>query len=607
MAFSKRFAPSKYLKYDEKHFEGYWLQLNACIRHNEFADEILDKLRPHPLIAIKASEDEGIKSHLAKIFVLDGRKCPPTEADLRNDPIGYIASFNKAIRHEEAANEKKFQDLGELLREPLIEYRKGIKYIFEVALATLNVEEATTLAANVTYGAGLVLLDRLKEKHQRQTHMSLFVLFDSIISIRLKPNESLDAMFARITNMRQRLSNWTPTINIPDELVLVCILKALPDKYNATRTIVMATKGIDISTAKTMLLDAENRDAMLISKTLGSHKIPEKEATGLTGSPEMRDHKNHKHSSNRKGRNSNKTDAYQREGACSEHPYAGHASSECWILHPELKPKRNKRSTQRRNGAANMAKPDNAADEDANDSSTTEQDQLYGFFDDGLTITSHHKGQDPYDFLTNKKETLSSKVAGTDTKQTTAEGRADHNPSDEKDDPENPLAGWNPDNIQYAESTERIRTTDNYATDLIPVLSSGNNHYTDDLNRFDADDEDQGMRDTDQEMQTNVQPSNTRAARAGTKMAPMHQYSKEHFKRICRKIKSSITPEEYEHATRHTSRNHHRDVFVKMSIPQPCKRRRSLAIYDLLSSTNQYMCPTPCYSPPCERFCLREQ
>ena len=93
------------------------------------------------------------------------------------------------------------------------------------------------------------------------------------------------------------------------------------------------------------------------------------------------------------------------------------------------------------------------------------------------------------------------------------------------------------------------------------------------------------MRDTDQEMQTNVQPSNTRAARAGTKMAPMHQYSKEHFKRICRKIKSSITPEEYEHATRHTSRNHHHDVFVKMSIPQPCKRRRSLAIYDLLSST----------------------
>jgi restriction endonuclease S subunit len=98
-----------------------------------------------------------------------------------------------------------------------------------------------------------------------------------------------------------------------------------------------------------------------------------------------------------------------------------------------------------------MAKPDNAADEDANDSSTTEQDQLYGFFDDqlygffcdGLTITSHHKGQDTYDFLTNKKETLSSKVAGTDTKQTTAEGRADHNPSDEKDDPENPLAGWN--------------------------------------------------------------------------------------------------------------------------------------------------------------------
>lgn len=62
MAFSKRFVPSKYLKYDKKHFKVYWLQLNARIRHNEFADEIPDKLRPHPLIAIKASGDEGIKS-----------------------------------------------------------------------------------------------------------------------------------------------------------------------------------------------------------------------------------------------------------------------------------------------------------------------------------------------------------------------------------------------------------------------------------------------------------------------------------------------------------------------------------------------------------------
>lgn len=99
----------------------------------------------------------------SKVFVLDGVKGPPTEADLRNDPIEYTASFNKAVRHEEAANEKKFQDLEEQHREPLIEYRKGIKHIFEVGLATLNVEEVTTLAANVTYGAGLVLLGRLKE------------------------------------------------------------------------------------------------------------------------------------------------------------------------------------------------------------------------------------------------------------------------------------------------------------------------------------------------------------------------------------------------------------------------------------------------------------
>ena len=36
--------PSKYLRYDEDHFQGYWVQLTTLIRSNEDADELLDGL-----------------------------------------------------------------------------------------------------------------------------------------------------------------------------------------------------------------------------------------------------------------------------------------------------------------------------------------------------------------------------------------------------------------------------------------------------------------------------------------------------------------------------------------------------------------------------------
>lgn len=146
-------------------------------------------------------------------------------------------------------------------------------------------------------------------------------------------------------------------------------------------------------------MDTENRNEMLISKPLGPRKIPDQEAAGLTGSSEMRDRKSRKHSSDRRGRNSEKTDAYQRERV-QNIPTQGMPVVSAGSFIPDLN---QKGANDQCNAemATNMAEPDNAADEDANDSSKPEQDQLYGFFDDGLTITSDHNGQDPFDFLSN--------------------------------------------------------------------------------------------------------------------------------------------------------------------------------------------------------------
>ena len=104
--------------------------------------------------------------------------------------------------------------------------------------------------------------------------MSLFVLFDNILGMKLKAKETLSMLFARLTSLRRRLSNWNPRIDLPDQLILVCILRALPAKYAPTCTIIMATRAMDLATAKTMLLDAENADARLITRNLGSEGNP---------------------------------------------------------------------------------------------------------------------------------------------------------------------------------------------------------------------------------------------------------------------------------------------------------------------------------------------
>ena len=183
--------------------------------------------------------------------------------------------------------------------------------------------------------------------------------------MRLKPKETLSSLFARITALRRRLLNWTPRLELPDQLILVCILRALPTNYSSTCTIIMATRNIDLSTAKTMLLDAENADARLIMKNLGSgantnrtsHGNPVGNALTVGTIPKKKEKKY--------------TAAYLKEGPCPEHPDGCHAKSECWKLHPELRPKKKKKVA-----AANVVCPEVS-------------ESLYGFLTGNCLIATH--------------------------------------------------------------------------------------------------------------------------------------------------------------------------------------------------------------------------
>ena len=221
--------PNKHLAYSEDHFEGYWARLTALIRHNDEADYILDELLTSPLLSLTILDDDNnLRAALTALYTERGLTYP-TKKTIEEDPLTSIRNFliSTQSSEDEAIAAWKALNLDDLKR-----YRKGIKYIYEVAVATLSVAEATEFLGDLPYGLGIKLLQRIKEKQRRQTSMSLFVLFDNVLSLKLKTGEKLSTLFSRMMALRQRLSNWTPPIMLPDQLVLVCILRALPTKYH---------------------------------------------------------------------------------------------------------------------------------------------------------------------------------------------------------------------------------------------------------------------------------------------------------------------------------------------------------------------------------------
>ena len=354
------------MEYDEHHFEGYWVRLMALVRQNEAADEILDQMVISPVNIIANLPNGQLKA--AWVNAYNTLDLPyPTKESAELDPIGSIRQLIAAGKEEVATQQWVATHIDEIKK-----YRKGIKFIYQTCVATLSIQQATEIVGDLPYGSGLQLLERVKAKQHRQTSMSLFVLFDNILGMKLKPKETLAALFARITALRRRLLNWSPPIRLPEQLILVCILRALPAKYASTCTIIMATRNIDLSTAKIMLLDAENADANLINRNLGSGAPAG--TTPVGNALTTKDIK--KIDKKKKKQRKYFTKAYFEEGCCPECPDGGHAKSECYKLHPELKPQK------KHVGSASVGTPKSEEEERSTD--------LYGFLTSTCLIGCRH-------------------------------------------------------------------------------------------------------------------------------------------------------------------------------------------------------------------------
>ena len=202
-------------------------------------------------------------------------------------------------------------------------------------MATLSTAEATTVIAGLPYGSGLRLLNQIRQTQQRQTTMALYTLFSNLITIQMRANEGIVGLYGRILEIRSRLANWKPPITLPDKLIIVCMLRLLPRQFHATRIIIMSSKEMTLKGSKDMLLDVENKDADKVAAAVGSGTRASGASCALAATPGARAPTTRPNPRD----DPRKSEKYHSEGPCSHHGVkCGHASSECYYLHPELKP-----------------------------------------------------------------------------------------------------------------------------------------------------------------------------------------------------------------------------------------------------------------------------
>ena len=335
---SSLLQPDKKLRFNERHFQGYWVQLNTLIRRDDDADMLLDGILTNPMLtidanrAIPANPRNGFADAVRLLYVQKNLGDPagsfPTAEQLEHNPIAQLRDFAIATSSGtdggvNPANNRVWvasQRWARAIHNSNLVYRGACKHIWETVVATFTSAEAVTVIAGLPYGSGPKLLMQVKNMQQRQTNMALFTLFTQLITMQLKGSEGIAGLYGRMLEIRARLENWAPPINLPDKLLTVCMLRMLPRHFHATRTIIMSREAITLAGSKDMLLDVENRDAERVAAAYGS-KPPtrtQQPATALVtnGTATKKKYKKKRPSARSDPKKSAK---YHSEGPCDHH------------------------------------------------------------------------------------------------------------------------------------------------------------------------------------------------------------------------------------------------------------------------------------------------
>ena len=222
-------------------------------------------------------------------------------------------------------------------------HRKAQRFIYDIILRTLKVGSSMHYARNVKFGAGLHLLNSIVADNRQTTTRSLMAIFSTLLSIELRQSELFESFSRRMDGLIQRLRGWRPPVILPEQLLLFCALRALPDvPYGPVRHIILASPNVGYRAGMHMLKDVANTGAELIKTTLGSDSSSAmKPASVLCSSdctPDVSKHAGDDRRGQpnpRRGRRTTKkkrgpSKLCQQHGPCKHHgPNSFHATSEC--------------------------------------------------------------------------------------------------------------------------------------------------------------------------------------------------------------------------------------------------------------------------------------
>ena len=202
--------PNRYLCHSSKHFTGYIVQLNTAIRRHPDASDILSGIFDNPLkdLLFRASEAGGGDTACARAVdtlrtlyaqhATISTSFPPSASRFDDDPVGTIVDMLKATSNGwYQPPDTDTPGLHTWLESPVglalcNKYRAGMKHIWETIVGTLSSQQTSTVVGSLPYGSGLKLLARIKGQQEHQTTMSLYTLFEQLITVSLAQEPSLN-------------------------------------------------------------------------------------------------------------------------------------------------------------------------------------------------------------------------------------------------------------------------------------------------------------------------------------------------------------------------------------------------------------------------------
>ena len=317
------------LIYNREQFDDYWIALMSKLRINEDADALISGRSPHPLLSFQ-------RANLAGVLIL-------TANQLIEDPFGCYQRFTQFLGEALHRHPGPVPTIGNLrdLEDSYQTHRRAQRHA--TILDTLQVGISMHYARRVRFGAGLHLLNVIRSDNRQVTTRSLMALFSALLSLQLKPSETFEQFSRRIDLLIQRLLNWRPPVILPDQLLLFCALRALPDvPYGPVRHITLSSPDVTFFTGMSMLRDVANTGAKLIQNTLGSGHKTEPSAvlcadpcptSGSDNRSPSHQHKSRRTPAGRRSRPRRQRGPSKlciKEGPCIHHgPHLFHATSEC--------------------------------------------------------------------------------------------------------------------------------------------------------------------------------------------------------------------------------------------------------------------------------------